>query len=237
MAVSIFVPEDNYMLSSLGPEELEELRPHLHPVTLSLRQVIQGEGAPLNKVYFLQTALASVLTRMLDGAMIEVAMVGPEGMVGVSALLGAETAAHEVIAQIPGAALAVSAGRCRAAFDRSADLRRVVHRFAEKMINQSAQTAACNRLHRIEQRCARWLLMGSDRIRAAEIPMTQEFMSTMLGVRRAGVGEVLGELQRSGLIRYRRGMLTILDRDGLEAVSCECHRADRARLNAFLAGR
>jgi CRP-like cAMP-binding protein len=131
--------------------------------------------------------------------------------------------------QIPGDALRMNAVRCKAAFDQSAGVRRLALRFTESMLNLSAQTAACNRLHSIEQRCARWLLMASDRIGADVMPMTHEFLSTMLGVRRAGVTVTAQELQRSGLIRYHRGEVTIRDHDGLAESACECYRIDHDR--------
>jgi CRP-like cAMP-binding protein len=128
----------------------------------------------------------------------------------------------------------MNAALCKAAFDQSEAVRRVVLRFTEAVLNLSAQTAACNRLHTIEQRCARWMLMAVDRVQSDEIPLTHEFLSSMLGVRRAGVTNTAGELQSSGLIRYHRGLLTIVDRDGLEMTACECYRIDHDRLNGLL---
>jgi CRP-like cAMP-binding protein len=155
-------------------------------------------------------------------------------VVGVSALLGGETSAQQVIVQVPGTALRMSAARCKVAFDQSEAVRRVALRFVEDMLNLSAQTAACNRLHSIEQRCARWLLMAIDRTQSDQIPITHEFLASMLGVRRAGVTNTAGELQRSGLIRYNRGLLTVVDREGLEASACECYHIDHERLNRLL---
>jgi len=167
---------------------------------------------------------------MMNGSTIEVGMVGAEGLVGVSALLGSDTASQQVIVQIPGIALRMNAGRCKTAFDQSEPVRRVALRFIEAFLNLTAQTAACNRLHSIEQRCARWLLMALDRIQSDTMPLTQEFLASMLGVRRAGITTIAGELQRSGLIRYHHGQLSVVDRDGLEANACECYRIDHDRL-------
>jgi len=229
------ITSKNLLLAAIPQEEgLERFFSDLHPVSLSLRQVLHEVGAPLEDVYFIEQGVASVLTNMADGSTIEVGMIGMEGMVGVPALLGGRTSAQRVIVQIPGTALCMNAAPCKAAFDQSEAVRRVVLRFTEAILNLSAQTAACNRLHSIEQRCARWLLMAIDRVQSDEIPLTHEFLSSMLGVRRAGVTITAGELQSSGLIRYHRGLLTIVDRDGLEATACECYRIDHDRLNALL---
>lgn len=215
-------------------EDLQRFFSDLDPVSLSLRQVLHEAGAPLEHVYFLGQGVASVLTNMADGSTIEVGMIGMEGMVGVPALLGGETSVQRIIVQVPGTALRMHAALCKAAFDQSEAVRRVTLRFAEAMLNLSAQTAACNRLHSIEQRCARWLLMAFDRTQSETIPITHEFLASMLGVRRAGVTNTAGELQRSGLIRYQRGQLTLVDRDGLEASACECYRIDHERLSQLL---
>jgi CRP-like cAMP-binding protein len=175
-----------------------------------------------------------VLTTMTDGSTIEVGMVGMEGMVGVSALLGGVTSAQQVIMQIAGSALRMNAALCKSVFDESEPVRSVMLRFTDALLNLGAQTAACNRLHSVEQRCARWLLMSSDRTQSDMLPLTQEFLSSMLGVRRAGVTETAGELQRSGLIRYHHGQITIVDREGLEATACECYRLDRDRFDRLL---
>ena len=208
--------------------------PNLHPVSLALRHVIQAVTDPFKHVYFIEQGVASVLTTMANGATIEVGMIGMEGLVGVSALFGAEVSSQNVICQIPGTALRMNTARCVDAFNQSAEVRKVLLRFADALFNLSAQTAACNRLHSIEQRCARWLLMARARHTSDVIPMTHEFLSSMLGVRRAGVTETAGELQRSGLVRLQQGKVTIIDRDGLEGAACECYALDRDRLDHLL---
>jgi CRP-like cAMP-binding protein len=228
------ITSKNRLLAAMPQEDLERFFSDLDPVSLSLRQVLHEVGAPLEDVYFIEQGVASVLTNMADGSTIEVGMIGMEGMVGIPALLGGEISAQQVIVQVPGTALRMNAALCKAAFDQSEAIRRVALRFTEAILNLSAQTAACNRLHSIEQRCARWLLMAIDRVQSDEIPLTHEFLSSMLGVRRAGVTNTAGELQSSGLIRYHRGLLTIVDRDGLEATACECYRIDHDRLNKLL---
>jgi CRP-like cAMP-binding protein len=224
----------NRLLAALPVEDSEHFFSDLDPVALSLRQVIQARGAPLEYVYFIEQGVASVLTTMVNGTTIEVGMIGIEGAVGVSALLGAEVCSQLVIVQIPGTALRMTAARCRNAFNQSVEVRRVMLRFADSLFDLSAQTAACNRLHSIEQRCARWLLMAHARHSSDVIPMTHQFLSSMLGVRRAGVTETAGELQRSGLIRYQHGKLTIVDREGLEGAACECYALDRNRFDRLL---
>jgi CRP-like cAMP-binding protein len=224
----------NRLIAAFSQADRERLLPDLSPVSLSLREVLYEVGAPLEYVYFIEQGLASVLTSMADGSGIEVGMIGIEGMVGAAALLGDEVSAQQFLVQVPGNALRMNAARCRATFDQSAGMRAVVHRFVIALLNLGAQTAACNRLHSIEQRLARWLLMASDRIGSDTMPMTHEFLSSMLGVRRSGVTIAAGDLQRSGLIRYRQGQLSIVNREGLEASACECYGIDHDRLAAIV---
>jgi CRP-like cAMP-binding protein len=224
----------NRILAALPQEGLDGFFPSLQPVSLAQRQVLYEVGAPLDSIYFLEAGVASVLTSMSNGSTIEVGMIGREGMVGSAALLGGEVSAQHIIVQVPGAALKMPAAKCNAAFDQNSTVRAPMLRFIQALLDLSAQTAACNRLHHVEQRCARWLLMAQDRAENGLLPMTHEFLATMLGVRRAGVTETVGELQRSGLIRNHRGEVDILDRDGLEAAACECYRRDHERLMRLL---
>lgn len=224
----------NHLLAAVSQAERERFFADLEPVTLSLRQILYGIGAPLEHIYFVEQGIASILTMMADGTTIEVGMIGREGAVGVSALLGGAVSAQHIVVQVPGTALRMNAKLCKGAFDQSEDVRNVILRFAESMMNLSAQTAGCNRLHSIEQRCARWLLMAQDRIQSDVLPMTHEFLSSMIGARRPGVTETAGEFQRSGLIRYHHGQVTIIDRQGLEAAACECYPIDHDRLQCLL---
>ena len=224
----------NRLLAAVSTRDLEDIRSHLRPVSLPRKQVIYAVGARLDHVYFIESGLASVLTTMADGASSEVGMVGPEGIIGASAMLGANHSAQQVVMQLPGTAFRIGASACKALFDRSPGFRSILLRFVEDLLNLSSQTAGCNRLHSVEQRCARWLLMASDRVECQVLRLTQEFLSAMLGVRRSGVSEAAAELQRSGLIRYRRAEITIVDRDGLEATACECYRLDRERVARLL---
>jgi CRP-like cAMP-binding protein len=154
----------NRLLTALPERELEQLCSNLHPVALSQRQILHAAGAAIQDLYLVEEGLGSVLNNMADGTTIEVGMIGKEGVIGVSALLGAELSAQTILVQIPGAAYRMSASRCKTIFEQSAAFRAAALRFAEAMLNMAAQTAACNRLHSVEQRCARWLLMASDRI-------------------------------------------------------------------------
>ena len=216
----------NRLLAALPPAELERYFSGLRPVSLTQRQVLYEPGASLAYVYFVEEGVVSILTKMADATTIEVGMIGIEGAVGTAVLLGGETTSQQALVQVAGSALRMNAVECKAAFDQSPAVRAVMMRFIEALFDLSAQTAACNRIHTIEQRCARWLLMARDRLQDDIMPMTHEFLASMLGVRRAGVTETAGELQRSGLIRYHHGRLTIIDREGLEATACECYRID-----------
>ena len=227
----------NRLLAALPRDDVARFFAALQPVPLAFRQVLHEVGAPLEHVYFIEHGIASVLTVIGDAGMSEVGMVGVDGMVGVAALLGAEVSAQRVIVQVPGAALRMDAAACKKAFDQSASVRAVVLRFVDAMLNLSAQTAACNQFHSIEQRCARWLLMTHDRLQSDVMPVTHKFLSSMLGVRRAGVTEIAGEFQRAGLIRYHHGEVTIVDREGIEAVACPCWPIDHDRLQRFLRGK
>jgi CRP-like cAMP-binding protein len=225
---------NNRLLSALSAEDLRHFSSQGHVVSLPARQVLYEEGASFEYVYFIEEGLISNLKLMRDGATAEIGMIGTEGMAGFPALLGAEVSGQHVMAQVPTAALQIGAAACRDAFERSAGIRRVVHRFAVAFLDLAAQTAACNRLHSIERRLARWLLMARDRLQSDRLRLTHEFLASMLGAHRGGVTQIAGELQRSGLIRYHRGQVDILDRAGLEAVACECYQADRIRFESLL---
>jgi CRP-like cAMP-binding protein len=224
----------NRLLAALSPSDFAQLSRELQPINLAKRQILYDVGSAFDFLYFIEEGFASVLTTMENGTSSEVGMVGPEGLIGASALLGGQISAQQVIMQLPGTALRISAAAGKAAFDGSPGIRAVLLRFIEDLLNLSSQTAGCNRLHSVEQRSARWLLMASDRLGAEVLPLTQEFIAAMLGVRRSGVSEVAGELQRSGLIRSRRGEITIIDRAGLKKTACECYDLDKQRLQRLL---
>jgi CRP-like cAMP-binding protein len=226
--------QNNRILAALPQADLGQFFSDLKPVSLSLRQTLCQVGAPLEHVYFLGHGVASVLMTMANGATIEVGMIGMEGIVGLPALFGEEVSDQQIIVQVPGTAMRMDARLSKAAFDGSPAVRRAALRFTQSLLNLSAQTAACNRLHTSEQRFARWLLMAHDRTKSDVMPMTQEFLSSMIGVRRTGVTEVAGKFRRSGLIRYHHGEITIVDRDALAASACECYGVDQQRLQRLL---
>jgi CRP-like cAMP-binding protein len=225
----------NRLLAALAADDLAALAPHLEEVTLGNGEVLAEPGEPLADIYFPETAIMSVINRMADGAGVEVGTVGNEGLVGLAALLGAEASESQTLAQIPGTALRLPAAVLVAAVDAQPALRRLLLRYTQAYLTQVAQGAACNRLHGIEARCARWLLMTHDRVGGADaFPLTQEFLAIMLGVRRAGVSVAAGALQDAGLIRYRRGGIRVLDRAGLEAAACECYGVVRRQFDRLL---
>jgi CRP-like cAMP-binding protein len=216
----------NQVLSALPQAELERLRPHLQPVALAQKQVLQEASATIEHVYFIEEGLASVVTTMADGGAVEVRMLGREGIIGLLYVLGARALPQQVVVQVPGSALQMDVARFETEFEDCEPLRSEVLRLIGAAVAMLSQNAACNRLHSVEQRCARWLLEASNRIGSDTMPMTHEFLSWLLGVRRAGVTETARQFQRSGLIRYSRGRLTIIDRGGLEGRACECYFVD-----------
>ena len=228
--------EPNRLLRALSPRARAELLRQSELLTLPHGHRAYEPHAPITDLYFPQTAVFSMVREMTDGAGIEVGTIGREGVVGGSVLAGATSMSTRCIVQIPGRAWRIAAPALRAAAaqsllddhkkpDGGVNLWDLLQRYAQALFEQVTQTAACNRLHALEQRCARWLLMTHDRVDGDELALTQEFLSYMLGVRRAGVTEACGTLQRSALIRYRHGHITVVDRAGLEAATCECYAA------------
>jgi CRP-like cAMP-binding protein len=214
----------NRILASLPADELATLRQDLTPVTLASGQILYEQRSAIDWVYFPDTSVASLLSRMEDAAVVEVGTIGNEGAVGLSLFLGASVSIPETIAQIPGDAQRMPAAAFQSAVQQLPRFRDIVGGCTHAFMTQVSQTAACNRLHGIEQRCARWLLLTHDRVGGADtFPLTHQFLSFMLGVRRAGVTESLGALARSALITSTSGHITILDRQGLESASCECY--------------
>ena len=226
--------QKNRLLAALPQADLDQFFPDLEPVSLSLRQILCQVNSPFEHVYFIENGVASVLTTLANGTNVEVGMIGREGIAGLPAALGGAISDQLIIVQAPGPALRMGAAECAIAFEQNAAVRRIILRFTEAFISLAAQTAACNRIHLTQQRFARWLLMAHARLESDVIPMTHEFMSMLLGVRRTGITEAAGKLQRSGSIRYHQGQVTILDRDALGATACECYGADQRRLLRLL---
>ena len=214
----------NRLLDLLPAADRRRLLERMELVELDLRQPVYESGKPIEHVYFPLTTVISMLAVMEDGQAVEVATMGSEGMAGLPVFLGASTSPDLAFAQIPGRALRMAAGEFRELANGAGTVQALLQRYTQAFFVQLAQGAACNRLHSLDQRLARWLLMTHDRVGRDRFPLTQEFMGRMLGVRRATVTQAAGRLQQAGLITYSRGIITIVDRPGLEAVSCECYR-------------
>jgi CRP-like cAMP-binding protein len=221
--------QQNQLLAAMSQEDFDRFFSRLDPVSLPLKQVIYEVGAPLEHLYFIEGGVASIITKMTNGEGIEAGMIGSEGMVGLPALLGRDTSGQHVVVQAPLTALRMDAADCKTAFEQSAAVRRVLLGYTATLLDIASQTAACNRLHSLKERCARWLLMMHDRLQSEAMPLTHEFFAMMLGTRRTRITETAGELQRLGLIRYLRGQVTVLDRVALAVAACECYR-DHDRL-------
>lgn len=216
---------ENLLLAALPREVYERLEKNMEQVPLPYAKILHHPGETIRDVYFPLTGLISVTITMNDGNTAEAGVVGSREMVGVNAFMGgSETTQTEYIVQLPGSAIKMGADPLRNEFDRSKPLRDVMLRYTQAFIAQISQNVACNRLHTVEKRFARWLLEASDRIHSDELPLSQEFISDMLGVRRSGVTETARHAQDRGLIRYSRKKIQILDREGLEKASCECHQ-------------
>lgn len=222
------MPVNNRLLASLPPEEFERLRPCLETVSLDLKVKLYQPSEAIEFVYFPLSGVYSLLSLAPEGELIEIATVGNEGMVGLPAFLGVNQVPGVAMVQVSGDSLRMRVEDFRALVTPNTTLYELLHRYTQALFNFISQTAVCNRLHVIEQRCCRWLLLTHDRVGADEFPFTHEFLAQMLGVRRAGVSEVAARLQNAGLISYRYGKISIQDRVGLEAASCQCYTLIKA---------
>lgn len=218
---SVEIP--NKILAALPAREYERLLPHLKHVSLPLGQVLYEADDSISDVYFPNTGIVSLVTHLKEGASVEVGMVGREGMVGLSVLLGDSISPNQAIVQIADGAMRLSANALKEELSHGGQLQPLLLRYTQTLLRQVSQTAACNRTHHIGERLARWLLTCQDRVESDELILTQEFIAEMLGTRRAGVSEAATMLQVAGLIRYVRGHITVLNREGLEEFACECY--------------
>jgi CRP-like cAMP-binding protein len=214
----------NLLLSALPPAECERLRPHLQAVTFSLGQVVCEPGERIDYCYFPTNSVVSMLYTMQDGSTAEMGVVGNEGVLGVALFLGGESTCSRALVAVAGDALRLPAKLLQEEIGRSGPLQHLLLRYTQALITQVSQTAVCNRLHSVEQRLCRWLLLCHDRKNCSELLMTQELIANMLGGRRESVTVAAGHLQDSRLIHYCRGRIQILDRNGLESNACECYR-------------
>jgi CRP-like cAMP-binding protein len=227
-------PHQNHLLEALPVSDYERLAPHLELIPMGLGDVLYEPGVRLRYVYFPTTSIVSLLYVMEDGASAEIAIVGNEGILGISLFMGGETTPSRAVVQSAGYGFRLKAQLLKDEFHRFGPMLHLLLRYTQALITQMAQTAVCNRHHSVDQQLCRWLLLSLDRLASNELSMTQELIANMLGVRREGVTEAAGKLQDAGLIRYRRGRITVLDRPGLEARSCECYQVVKTELDRLL---
>jgi CRP-like cAMP-binding protein len=229
-------PEQNHILRSLPQAVRERLFPHLKPVTLLLGTVLHESGSLMRHIYFPTDAIVSLLYVLDNGASAEIAVVGNDGAVGVSLFMGGETTTSRAVVQSAGCAFRLTGARLKREFALHGDLMYVLLRYTQSLITQMAQTAVCNRHHSVDQQLCRWLLLSLDRLSSNELIMTHELIANMLGVRREGVTDAAGKLQKLGVIRYRRGRITVLNRPELEHLCCECYGVVKKETERLLPG-
>ncbi|MEJ8821579.1 Crp/Fnr family transcriptional regulator [Variovorax humicola] len=229
-----FDVRENYLLSALPDAELERWLPDLEPVDLPLGHVVFESDSRLRHVYFPTTAIVSLLYVLENGASAEIAVVGREGLVGVSLFMGGNSTPNRAVVQSAGKGYRLAAQALNAEFSRAGPVLRLLLCYTQALIAQMSQTAVCNRHHSLDQQLCRWLLLSLDRLEGDELVMTQELIASMLGVRRTGVTEAASQLQKAGLIRYSRGRISVLDRPGLEKRTCECYRVVKKEYERLL---
>ena len=227
-------PEQNHLLAVLPAADRERLFSNLELTQLPLGDVLYESGSRLSHVYFPTDSIVSLLYVMEDGASAEIAVVGNEGIVGVSLFMGGETTPSRAVVQSAGHAYRLKAQLLKQEFNHIGPVMHLLLRYTQALITQMAQTAVCNRHHSVDQQLCRWLLLSLDRLPSNELTMTQELIANMLGVRREGVTEAAGNLQSAGLIEYHRGRISVLDRPGLEARSCECYAVVKKEFDRLL---
>jgi CRP-like cAMP-binding protein len=227
-------PRQNRLLAALPVAEYERLVPHLELVPMLLGETLYEPGGQLQHVYFPTTAIVSLLYTMESGSSAEIAGVGNEGILGISLFMGGDTTPSSAVVQTAGEGYRLPGKLLKEEFNRAGLMQRLLLRYTQALLTQMCQTAACNRHHSIEQQLCRWLLSTLDRLPSNELVMTQELVASALGVRREGITEAAGKLQRAGLIRYRRGHIAVLERSGLEAGACECYAVVKKEFGRLL---
>jgi len=230
----LLVKDQNQLFSSIPPEEWKRLLPHLILVDLELSMILYEPGMKMTHVFFPATAIVSLLYELENGASAEIAVVGNEGLVGISIFMGGETATSRAVVQSEGYGYKIKSSILFDEFNRSGPVMHLLLRYTQALISQMTQTAVCNRHHSLDQQLCRWLLLSADRLTGNEIIMTQELIANMLGVRREGVTEAATKLQKEGLIKYARGHITILNRTGLEQRTCECYKVVKEEYDRLL---
>ena len=229
-----YSPEQNHLLAALPEAERERVFPHLQLVPMPLGRVLYESGDPLLHVYFPVDAIVSLLYVMENGSSAEISVVGNEGLIGIALFMGGESTPSRAIVQSAGYAYRLVARRLKEEFNRHGDMQLLLLRYTQALITQMSQTAVCNRHHSVDQQLCRWLLGRLDRLDSSDLITTHEFIADRLGVRRESVTDTAGDLQHSGLIRYRRGHITVVDRAGLEARCCECYAVVRQETDRLL---
>jgi CRP-like cAMP-binding protein len=227
-------PHQNHLLDALPTSDYERLAPHLELIPMPLGEVLYEPGGALPYVYFPTTSIVSLLYVMEDGASAEIALVGNDGILGISLFMGGDTTPSRAVVQSAGHGFRLKAELLKNEFGRFGPTMHLLLRYTQALITQMAQTAVCNRHHSVDQQLCRWLLLSLDRLPTNEVSMTQELISNMLGVRREGVTEAARKLQSAGLIRYSRGRITVLDRPGMESRCCECYRVVKTEFDRLL---
>jgi CRP-like cAMP-binding protein len=221
--IGVHDPQQNYLLAALPRAEQERLFPHLELIEMPLGKVLYESGDQLQHVYFPTDSIVSLLYVLKDGASAEIAVVGNEGIIGIALFMGGETTASRAIVQSAGYAYRLIGQRLKDGFHQNGEIQLLLLRYTQALITQMAQTAVCNRHHSVDQQLCRWLLLSLDRLPSNQLTMTQELIANMLGVRRSGVTQAAGKLQKLGVVLYQRGRITVLDRPKLEKLSCECY--------------
>jgi CRP-like cAMP-binding protein len=227
-------PTRNHLLAALPHDVQARILPHLEPVELALGKVLYESGGVMHHVYFPTDAIVSLLYVMEDGASAEISVVGNEGVVGIALFMGGNSTPSRGVVQSAGQAFRLSSRRVQQEFERHGALMHLMLRYTQALLTQMAQTAVCNRHHSVDQQLCRWLLLSLDRLDGNDLTMTQELIANMLGVRREGVTEAAGKLQKQGVIRYSRGRITVLDRARLEQLCCECYAVVKRETDRLL---
>ncbi len=227
-------PHQNHLLAALSPPEQERLYPHLQLVPLPLGKVLYESGDLMQHVYFPTDSIVSLLYVLADGASAEIAVVGNDGLIGIALFMGGETTPSRAIVQSAGFAYRLLGEPFKEEFHRNGGMQLLLLRYTQALITQMAQTAVCNRHHSVDQQLCRWLLLSLDRLTSNKLTMTQELIANMLGVRREGVTDAAGKLQKLGVIQYARGRITVLDRPKLERLCCECYAVVKKETDRLL---
>lgn len=228
-------PKQNHLLAALPASNFERISPHLQLIPMKLGDVLYESGGQLKHVYFPTNSIVSLLYVMEDGSSAEIAVVGNEGVLGISLFMGGETTPSRAVVQSEGVAYRLPAEHLKLEFNRAGPMMHLLLRYTQALITQMSQTAVCNRHHSIDQQLCRWLLLSLDRLDTNELTMTQELIANMLGVRREGVTEAAGKLRAAGIIEYSRGRIKVLDRPKLEQHVCECYAVVKKEVDRLLA--